>query len=48
VHCHRNPEPLNAFVLVVRIAATLTFGLIAIVEGEFAACVVVVAAPTPS
>jgi hypothetical protein len=34
-------------VFVVRADAALTFGLIAVVDGEFAALVVIIAAPTP-
>jgi len=40
-------DALNAFVFIVRTDAALTFGLIAVIDGELAALVVIVAAPPP-
>ena len=40
-------DALNAFVFIVRTDAALTLGLIAVIDGELAALVVIVADPTP-
>jgi hypothetical protein len=40
-------DALNAFVFVVQTDAALTFALIAVVNGEFAALVIIIADPTP-
>jgi hypothetical protein len=41
-------EAPNAFVFVVRTDAALILGLIAVLDGEFAALVVIAAAPPPN